>query len=154
PRQNKLTVFDVSAAQVVKHLTFTEPNLKFAAGMDKLIVALPDGKKLQRYSLKTFELQQTAPLPIDGAPEAVGMGSASNGPLWVQTAGDVPRSSAATLVDPSTLQEWPADWPPDRRQPTGMNLRASEDGQVFALREGGGEPHTETVVTIRGGRPE
>ena len=154
PKQSKLAVFDASAAQVVKYLAFPAPVVAFAAGMDKLIVAKPDNT-LESYSLKTFEKEQSAPAPVNGTVSALCMGSASNGPLWVQAKGDGPLGGgAAALVDPSTLKEWPADWG-DKTQPAGgAFLRASEDGQTFAMRDGvGGEPHTVTAVAVQNGRP-
>jgi hypothetical protein len=154
PDQNKLAVFDVSTVQVAKYLSFNnEPDLRFAAGMDKLIVALPNSRVMRRYSLKTFEEEQSAPLPINGDVDALCMGSASNGPLWVQAKGDQIFGGAPMLLDPSTLKEWPADWGDQQPPGGGAFLRASDDGQVFTMRNGvGGEPHTVTVVSLLGGR--
>ncbi len=81
------------------------------------------------------------------------MGSASNGPLWVQAKGDPPPGGSAVLVDPSTLKEWPADWGDKPPPADAAYLRASEDGQVFGMRAGlGGEPHTMTAAILRDGR--
>ncbi len=152
PGLKRLAVFDVNVADVTHDFTFEEAGLKFAAGVDQLIVALPKSRVLKRYSLKTFKEEDSAPLPIPGAVDALCMGSASNGPLWVQTNGEQGQGGASALVDPSTLKEWAADWG-DKQQPTGgAYLRASEDGQVFAQRDGaGGEPHTVTTVVLQGG---
>ncbi len=152
PQQKKLAIFDGSAGEVVKYLSFPAPIAGFAAGMDKLIVAGADNQ-LVRYSLKTFEQEQAAPAPVHGAVGALCMGCASNGPLWVQAKGGPPPGGAAVLVDPSTLKEWPADWGDKRPPADAAYLRASEDGQVFGMRDGlGGEPHTMTAVTLRDGR--
>jgi len=154
PQQKKLAIFDVSAGEVVKYLSFSAPVAAFAAGMDKLIVAGPDNQ-LVRYSLKTFEQEQAAPAPVSGKVVALCMGCASNGPLWVQAKGTQPLGGAATLVDPSTLKEWPADWGEKRPPADASFLRASEDGRVFGMRTGGlGEPHTLAVVSLHGGRAD
>jgi hypothetical protein len=150
PAERQLAVFDVSAANVVKYLPFTE-DVKFAAGMDKLLVALPRAGLVQRYSLTTFEREGQAPLRTDGEVTALCMGCASNGPLWVQSKG-VGRGSALFL-DPSTLKEWTPDWGEKAMPADATYLRASADGRTFGLRNGtGGEPHTVTCVTLRAGR--
>ena len=152
PQQKRLAIFDANAGEVVKYLSFPAPVAAFAAGMDKLIVARADNQ-LVRYSLTTYELEQAAPAPVNGAVGALCMGSASNGPLWVQVKGGPPAGGAAVLVDPSTLKEWPADWGDKRPPADAAYLRASEDGQVFGMRAGlGGEPHTLTAVALRDGR--
>ena len=132
PLQKKLAIFDVSAGEVVKYLSFPAPVAAFAAGMDQLIVAQPNN--LLRYSLKTFEQEQAAPVPVGGTVTALCMGSASNGPLWVQVKGGPPPGGSAVLVDPSTLKEWPADWGEKRPPADAAYLRASEDGRVFGMR--------------------
>lgn len=83
PRQRKLAIFDVNAARVVKYLSFAD-DIKFAAGMDKLLVALPDKTILQRWSLTTLERELSMPLAGDGRAMSLTMGSASNGPLLIQ----------------------------------------------------------------------
>jgi hypothetical protein len=152
PAERQLTVFDVSAAQVVKSLPFTE-NVKFAAGMDQLLVALPRAGRVERYSLTTFAREAEAPLPAKGEVTALCMGYASNGPLWVQT-NDAVRGPALFL-DPSTLKEWKPDWGEKRMPADAVYLRASGDGTTFGLRNGvGGEPHAVTCVRVRDGRAE
>jgi hypothetical protein len=150
PGEDKLAVFDVCAARVVKLLPFTEA-VKFAAGMDQLLVALPRAGLIQRYSLTTFGREAEAKLPARGEVTALCMGYASNGPVWVQT--KVP--GRALFLDPSTLREWKPDWG-DKFPPGGAGyLRASGDGLTFGLRNGvGGEPHTMTCVRLREGRAD
>ena len=64
-RAGKLAIFDVNEAKVVKELPAPE-DLKFAAGLDKLVIALPGSKTLQRWDLNTFELEKTAALDLNG----------------------------------------------------------------------------------------
>jgi hypothetical protein len=155
PGERKLAVFDVSAANVVKYLPFTE-DVKFAAGMDKLLVALPRSRVVQRYSLTTFQREALAPLRTDGELTGLCMGYASAGPLWVQTkGGGFGGRGGALFLDPSTLQEWKPDWGEKAMPGDAAYLRASADGRTFGLRNGvGGEPHTCTCVTLRDGRAE
>jgi hypothetical protein len=152
PAERQLAVFDVSAARVVKSLGFTE-NVKFAAGMDQLLVALPRAGRVERYSLTTFEREAQAPLPAKGEVTALCMGYASNGPLWVQTNDAV--AGPALFLDPSTLKEWKPDWGEKRMPADAAYLRASGDGRTFGMRNGvGGEPHTVTCVRVRDGQAE
>src|SRR5262249_50717417 len=56
PQLHKLAVFDVNdAAGKLKWLRVPEDGVKFAAGMNKLVVALPQAKLLERYSLPGLE---------------------------------------------------------------------------------------------------
>src|SRR5262249_41177318 len=57
----KLAVFDVNEAKVVRLLPAPDSRLKLAAGLDKLVVVLPSTGSVQRWDLKTFELDLTAP---------------------------------------------------------------------------------------------
>ena len=93
PQQRKFAVFDVNEAKIVKYLPVAEDKVLFAAGMDKLMVLLPDKKLVERWSLTTFEREAAAPLVIheerppnwrgrQGAEiSSAVMGSASDGPL-------------------------------------------------------------------------
>jgi hypothetical protein len=154
PAERQLAVFDVSAAQVVKSLPFTE-DVKFAAGMDQLLVALPRAGRVERYSLKTFQREAEAPLPGGGEVTALCMGYASNGPLWVQTKAAGFGPGPALFLDPSTLKEWKPDWGDKRMPGDAVYLRASGDGRTFGMRNGvGGEPHTVTCVRVRDGQAE
>src|SRR5262249_34530620 len=54
PRQRNLAIFDVNEGKVVKYLPVADDRVLFAAGMNKLLVVLPDKNLIQRWSLATF----------------------------------------------------------------------------------------------------
>src|SRR5262249_26760577 len=88
PQVRKIAIFDVNQAKVATYLPIAEDNVKIAAGMDKLMAALPTSNILQRWNLLTGEREVSAPLPLAGTLTGVCMGSASNGPLLIQTKGN------------------------------------------------------------------
>jgi hypothetical protein len=107
PGTQKLAVFDVNEAKVVKYIAIAEADAKFAAGLSHLIVALPGAGAFQRWSLTTFEKEATVASPVDQIGH-IAMGSASDGPLLVQPRtqdrfGGVP--AAFKLLDPRTFKE-------------------------------------------------
>src|SRR5262249_3741205 len=74
PRVRKLAVFDADAGKVVQYLTLAEDAVKFAAGQDKLVLAYPSSKVVQRWSLNTFEREETATLPVKDTVRVAAMG--------------------------------------------------------------------------------
>lgn len=101
PKLQKVGVFDVSEAKIVRYITLPEENPQLAAGMHKLAVYLPTAKLLQRYDLASGELEKSVPAGQaveDGAVEAFCLGHASAGPLLVAVAG-----KNARLLDLDTL---------------------------------------------------
>jgi hypothetical protein len=159
PSQRQLAVFDVNEARVVKYLPVPEDNVAIAAGMDKLIVALPNARVLQRWSLTTFEREATAQQDFPGTVDSLTMGSASSGPLLVGLASRQEFGQTSGLfVDPATFKQIEPDWKdPNSRMPgmSSRTARASADGTVFAFRDNGpGEPHTMTVIALDGERAQ
>lgn len=137
--KRQLAIFDVTEAKVVKYLPLAADNAKFAAGMNKLIVAYPDTHTLARYDLTTFEKEDSQKCPADGTIKRVAMGSASAGPLLVALApnnGGGPGGGTSKLdfIDPSTFkavdvdQENAQQW---RVWADNDHFRASPDGRVF-----------------------
>ncbi len=121
----KLAVFDVNEARVVNLLPLAEDNVAFAAGRDKLLVALPGSRTLERWSLTTFRREAAAAAPVTGEIVSAVMGADSEGPVLVN--GD--------LVDLGTLKPLPVKYPNDRRLPFGPDARyrVSGDGTVFGV---------------------
>jgi hypothetical protein len=157
PQVRKLAIFDANEAKVVKYLDFTEDGIKFAAGMDKLIVALPDSGSLQRWNLLTFERETMVRAPLQGTVTALCMGSASNGPLLCQAKGSdqFGGGQPGVLLDPLTFKEMTFDWLKEGQLPhfTSFLVRASANGQVFGFHDGaGGEPHALKTITLKGGQ--
>jgi hypothetical protein len=132
PQQRKLAVFDANEGKVVKYLPVASDNIKFAAGMDRLVVVLPDTNIIQRWNLRTFEKEVTAPLALKSKPHLILMGSATDGPLVCG------MSMGLAYLDVQTLKEVK----PAREQGGGrglnfdpgwhpMTARISADGRVL-----------------------
>src|SRR5205085_8428291 len=117
--------------RVVKYLSVGAGKFKIAAGMTKLLVALPESNVLQRWDLTTFTRDLSVPLPIAHRAHGLAMGHASDGPLLIQD-GAVPL-----FLDVRTMQVMTAPAAP----PFGVRLssfeeravpmRASGDGRLF-----------------------
>jgi WD40 repeat protein len=134
PRERKLAIFDVNTARVEKYLSFAE-DIKFTAGMDKLLVALPDKNILQRWSLTTFERELSVPLAGDGQVQLLTMGSASNGPLLIRQGREGPGAfPSMTFFDIRTMKPLEAKWGNNPGGPLDARyVRASANGKVFGL---------------------
>jgi hypothetical protein len=82
----KVAVFDVTTASFTKTIALPSPGALVAAGATKLVVALPDQKRLQIFDLATpDQAPADRPLPIDGRLKGLALGSDSEGPallLW------------------------------------------------------------------------
>ncbi len=135
PKLRQVAVFDVAAARVVRSLPVPAGDVKIAAGLDKLVVALADGRLFQRWDLLTGRRELTAELPL-GRRRLTGlaMGHASHGPLLVATA-DGESDPRVFLFDILALQRLDpaggtADALPGGAGPT---LTASADGRVFGI---------------------
>jgi hypothetical protein len=152
PGLRKLAVFDANRAEVARYLSLTDDDVKFAAGITKLVVALPRARRIERYDLETGRREAQEDLP--DSVSALCMGSASHGPVLVREAVQQPRGGQGGVwfLDPQTLRRVPLET--DRPVPgDGAFFRAAADGTVFTFRNGvGGEPHTVTVVAWEGGR--
>ena len=139
-QQRKLAIFDVNEAQVIKYLPVAEDNIKFAAGLDKLFIALPAAHVIQRWSLATLEREVSAPVPFTGKVGALAMGSASRGPLLVGMATNIgnmvpPRDAGLHFLNIDTIKA--VDYQLEGTFCFGfgdnLNVRASADGHVFSL---------------------
>jgi hypothetical protein len=129
---------------VVKYISVPEDSVKFTAGADKLVVALPHEGALLRYRLDNFEREgMSTALPFRGKIHAVCMGSASAGPLLVytgETGPGIPRAGVFFL-NPETFKETESRFDAMRAGAGGQGLtmvetqtefRASPDGKLFA----------------------
>jgi predicted Zn finger-like uncharacterized protein len=99
PKQYQLAIFDSQEGRIVK--TVPIDAARFAAGLDKLFIALPDGSAIQRWSLTNFELETSVPQPA--RIKALAMGSASAGPLVALV--DHQQYGRLVCLDPTTLRE-------------------------------------------------
>jgi hypothetical protein len=137
-KANKLAVFDVSAAEVVGHIPFGEPDAMFAAGQDHVFVVLPHSGKIERWRFQGLERDAEATLPIKGTIKSVTMGAASRGPLLVHSVEDtelLPRATFA-LVDGDTLKALRTNIKPDFMLGAlhgSVHIRAAANGKVFGM---------------------
>jgi hypothetical protein len=152
--RQSLLVFDVSQARIVKAIPVPDDRVKFAAGMDKLLVVHPASRTVQRWSLTTFQREQTAVLKEKGDITAVAMGAASAGPLLVggiSGPGDTYKA-LITFLDVNTLKPLPIKI--KDRHGVGFGgatgVRASDDGRVFGMWGVGGSPQSIQTIVIEG----
>jgi hypothetical protein len=97
PAEKKIAVFDVVAGRIVHELNDVSDDAIIAASREKLIVALPGQKLMQRYDLATMEREKVAPLPGKGITLRALLGANSDGPLLL-------GAEDAQLVDLQTLE--------------------------------------------------
>ncbi len=145
PQPRQLAVFDVNEARVVKYLPVPEDNVFIAAGMDKLLVVLPDRNLVQRWSLTTFEREVTVPLPATDRINGAVMGSASDGPL-VLSGGRVQfvdvRALKEITPEGNAIGATHPQYPP--------TLRISADGRVLGMWTPGLSPSGLQAVVLSG----
>jgi hypothetical protein len=79
----KLAVLDLCEAKIKGYIPAEDDNVAFAAGADKLVMALGEKNILTRWDLET--LQRELAVPSEGTVSEVAMGSASAGPVLVIT---------------------------------------------------------------------
>jgi hypothetical protein len=139
PKTHKLAIFDVNAAKVVGQVPLSEEGALFTAGLEDIIVVLPQAGIIERWSLTTLKRDIAATMPIKGVIKAIAMGSASHGPLLVLSAeGREPLDRASYfVVNTETLKPIGNEILDRSGHITNhrdlMHLRASADGRVFGL---------------------
>ena len=142
----KLAIFDLTQAKIVRYIDLPGDDVCFAAGADSLLVVFSGQKLLHRWSLKTLERERTVPLPCDGDVKIARMGCNSQGPLML-----VPAQSPCVMVDVQTLQSFVTG---DRMSAGGdrhgTDLRVSADGQTFVWWTRGYSPMRFTTIRYSG----
>jgi hypothetical protein len=153
-KERRLAIFDTNEAKIVKYLPVAEDRVLIAAGMDKLLVVLPDRRLVQRWSLVTFEKELTTSLPPMGEITLAVMGSATNGPLVLAGADDFGRNQAPfTFIDvPSMKEVWVERVTGDFHglNVGGPNLRISANGRVMGSWRSGVSPSGLQSLTLSG----
>jgi S1-C subfamily serine protease len=124
PKLAKIALFDVAQAKIVNYFPAPDPNVKFAAGIDKLIIALPTHSILQRWNLTTFERELSVPFVGQQSIHMVLLGHASNGPVVVN--GNYLNLSSLSEMD---LKDVPRGGPRERFG-FGTQAAISADGTV------------------------
>jgi hypothetical protein len=131
---SKLAVFDLCQAKLAGYVPAGESEILFAAGADRLLVVHPEQMLIQRYRLDTLKLEATQQLALDGRPNLIALGAASQGPLLIGTGETMPNSLSYAL-DIGTLK--PLPWNMPARTMVEMaahtQVRASADGRVFGF---------------------
>jgi hypothetical protein len=78
---NRVAIFDVNAAAIIKSISLPSSNALVAAGASKFLVVFPEEKLIHRWNLNTLEREGGNQVsPIDGEIRAVAMGADSSGP--------------------------------------------------------------------------
>jgi hypothetical protein len=139
PKVEKLAVFDVNQAKVVKLLPARDANLKFTAGLDKLVVALPGSGTIERWDLTTLERDLTVDYPVKGQIVALAMGSASKGPIMVlaREGNQAWAPVSFFLLTATKLQRREIGWTKTSQQhfaySQAVHLRSSPDGKAMGV---------------------
>jgi hypothetical protein len=162
PKVRKFGVFDANEAKIVRYIPAGEDDVRFAAGMTKLVLYLPGAKVVQRYDLLTGAREKVGKLDLpEGKIEAFCMGHASAGPLLVGVA-----NHGAGLYDIESFKEipLPAEAPPGRfprfgdkptvRRLSGGYYWAGATGRVFGHTGNYGMPNGVQTVVLTGGKVE
>ena len=146
---HQLAIFDVSRREIVKYLSIDSDNFVFGASADKLLVLLPDRKLIQRWSLKTFELERTVPGLEDGRTNSPGLGYNSSGPAVFQC------GQKTVFLDMETLQPIKVQ-EKNRSQMAyfGTQYRAGAQAAVFGSWYDGLTPTGRIALTLSGGGAE
>ena len=153
PKLQKLAVFDVNKAKIVKYLPAPDAGIKFVAGLDQLVVALPASRTLQRWSLETMELETSAPYPLKGDLVAFALGSASRGPVFVMGTDGAPGpwlSFCALALNDLQRRDmvWVKEGPNFQYTGPNLHLRASSDGKHIGLWNSGQLPAGITWIRL------
>ncbi len=138
-KRNVLALFDVNEARVIHEFSLLENNVKFAAGIDKLIIIQGgDTNRVERWDLTTFQQEKTVSFPPGArVVKAACMGSASRGPVLVQWADEHRDLAPAPIefVDLQTLEilnlKLQGERPREFVYRDQMHFRASPNGAVF-----------------------
>jgi hypothetical protein len=137
PKLSKLAVFDANKAKVVKLLPAPDAGLKFTAGLDRLLIALPASRTIQRWNLETLELEQTVPYPTKGEVLALSLGAASSGPALVIAKEPKSFQPSAFLLGLEKLDKKVFVWVGNAHHQLGarqqLHMRTSYDGKGTGL---------------------
>jgi hypothetical protein len=134
PKARKLAVVDVSEGLIVGRIDLPADDVLFAAGSERLMLALPAQKLLQRYSLSTLKKDQTVALPGDETVFSIRMGSNARNPLFLFDGKEV------FLWDVERMQQIETKGKHLTGRPGGndFQFRVSAGGQSALGWEGGG----------------
>ena len=146
-KAQKLAVFDVSVLRVVYEISIPADKVLYAAGRDKLMVVLPGGRIVQRWSLTDFQREKTVAVPNSFDVRKIVMGSNSQGPLLLfsKTNGilfDIDRMKQIKVEGGMLTghRKW------------GLNISVSADGRTMMGWIDSGSGATHSMMRIDGNR--
>jgi len=148
--KQRLAVFDVELAKVVKEIPMAEENVHLAAGAHRLVIILPAAKVIQIWDLETMKRERSTPLPANLSKDQIHqicMGSASPGPLFIY----LPSEKRTLTLDLDTLKTTEVSW--KHWNPGGaygpLEMRAAADGSML-FGWGGGWNGSEVAFFVKG----
>lgn len=154
--QGQIVVVDLLSHKVVGAIP-APFNALVAAGQSKVIVVDPDENRITRWSLDTFQEEQSASFELDGIARKVVMGSSCEGPAVLYWTND--RGGIFSEIDIKTLKikqvtraPYDKDGPGDfsirttGREYGGVSIRAAANGRSFGLWKGGSPTGVEVVT--------
>jgi hypothetical protein len=138
---DELAILDLATRQIAARIPAPQEAL-IAAGKDDLVVVTPADRKITRWSLESFESEASAMLDVDGEPQAIAMGYASQGPILIHWSSPGARFPQYGLIDLQTFKVQQLTSPDGTPGPgqvhlntsAGVELRAAADSRVFGLR--------------------
>ena len=103
--RGELAIVDLNQLEVVKTLP-VPIDAKIAAGLDRLLIAVPFDRKIEVWSLTQMKRTSTAIFPFQGTIKSLCYGSAANSPLlvhWAKSSDDLAQAFFS-LMDPRSLK--------------------------------------------------
>ena len=139
----KIGVFDVNEAELTHFISTPDDGCKIAAGMTKLLIVAGDGGTISRYDIATGERELTKAIELPEAPTVLVMGSASQGPAFV-------NGGEQLVVDLETLKT--SKLKTTGEKSTGnLILKVSANGKTLTRGETERSSGTEMIV-LRGSK--
>jgi hypothetical protein len=139
--------------KITGYIPVGDENSRFAAGMNKLVVALPDQGVLQRWDLTTLKREATVAYQGKSKIQHLAMGSASQGPLLL-SGSNGPAASELVFLDVQTLKPLSLEFVGNRSIHADGNspLRASANGKVFSTWNAHPSPQQIQSMVLDGGK--
>ena len=144
-KAKKLAIFDIPQAKVVHEIDIPADDILFAAGRDKLLVVLTGEKIVQRYDLRTFQRDKTAPVPGGAAVKILSMGYSSQGPLALWS------GNSLVLMDVEKMEPMEIEGGGISGQSQwGFTFLVSANGQAFVAWHNGLYPSAFSLMNLSG----
>ena len=146
PKLKKLGVFDLTESKVVGYVPLAEDKAVYAAGLNAVIVGLPEAGRLERWSLATLEREKS--VPRQSEMKGVVMGHGTDRVVAVD----------GVFLDPVTFRPLPVTYPEGGVYKNGRAwiaeehpLFASADGSVYGHWNPNQSPSDCGVRVLEGG---